>query len=93
MLVDKKETFIVDFFAIWCNLCKIIEPYIDKLADKFSKKLKVFRIDVDNHPDIITQFEVISIPTVIFFKDGEPFHRIVGLCEIEELEEAAKKLL
>lgn len=70
---------IVDFWAAWCMPCKMIAPIIDEVSRKYSGKCKVAKLNVDNTMDVATKFGVMNIPTVIFFKDGAEFSRIVGV--------------
>jgi len=69
---------LVDFWAGWCGPCKMIAPFIDELAKEYAGKIKVGKIDVDNNPKVATQYGVMSIPTIIFFKNGKVFNQIVG---------------
>jgi len=69
---------LVDFWAEWCGPCKMIAPILDEIADEEGERLSIAKINVDDAQDIARQFEVMSIPTLILFKDGEPVKRIVG---------------
>ncbi len=69
---------LVDFWAEWCGPCKMIAPVLDEIADEQEGSLKIAKLNVDEAPDIARRFEVMSIPTLILFKDGEPVKRIVG---------------
>ncbi|MDY7100447.1 MAG: thioredoxin [Actinomycetota bacterium] len=72
------EPVIVDFWAEWCQPCKMIAPVLDELATEHEGKLKVAKVNVDENPDIARRFDVMSIPTLIVFKDGAPAKRLVG---------------
>ncbi len=78
---------IVDFFAEWCQPCKIMALVIDELAQKLDGKAKVLKINIDEASDIASNYLIRSIPTVIAFKNGVETSRIVGVSSIEELEE------
>ena len=69
---------LVDFWAEWCGPCRTIAPILDELAAEYEGKLKVLKLDVDENPKTAMRFRVMSIPTVILFKNGEPVEVIVG---------------
>jgi thioredoxin 1 len=69
---------LVDFWAEWCGPCKMIAPVLDEIATENPGKLKIGKINIDENLELARRFEVMSIPTLILFKDGEPTLRIVG---------------
>ena len=69
---------LVDFWATWCGPCKMIAPVLEELAAEKAGELTVAKLDVDENPSTARDFQVVSIPTLILFKDGEPVKRIVG---------------
>lgn len=69
---------LVDFWAPWCAPCRLVAPVIEGLATDYEEHLKVGKVNVDDNPQTAQQFRVMSIPTVILFKDGEPVETVVG---------------
>ena len=78
MVMNSKNLILVDFWAEWCGPCKMIAPVLEELAVELEGKLTIGKLDVDNNPDTAMAFGVMSIPTLLLFKDGQPVDRIVG---------------
>jgi thioredoxin 1 len=72
------EPVVVDFWAEWCGPCKMIAPILDEIASEHAGKLTVAKLNVDDNPEIARRFDVMSIPTLIVFKDGAAQKRLVG---------------
>lgn len=68
----------VDFWAAWCVPCRMIAPIVERLAERYAGKLKVAKLDVDENQEIAIQYQVMSIPTLLFFKNGQVVDRIIG---------------
>ena len=69
---------LVDFWAPWCCPCKMIAPVLDELAGELGGKAKIVKINVDDNPEVAGQYGIMSIPTLILFKDGKPMNKLVG---------------
>jgi len=69
---------LVDFWATWCGPCKMIAPIVDKIAENYEGKVKVGKLDADQNLEVMSNYNVMSIPTLILFKNGEPAARITG---------------
>ena len=91
---DQSGLSMVDFWATWCGPCRLIAPIVEKLAEDYADKgLRVGKLDVDSNPQIASQFGVRSIPTVLFFKNGEVVDKVIGAVPRTQLEERIKKHL
>ena len=84
---------LVDFWAVWCGPCKAIAPAVEELAKQYKGKVKVAKMDVDEHQQIPQQFGIRSIPTLLVFKGGRVVDTIVGAVPKSKLEESLKKAL
>lgn len=73
-----EQPIIVDFWAEWCGPCKMISPVLDEIATENAGKVSIAKVNVDENPDLARRFEVMSIPTLIVFQNGEPVKRLVG---------------
>ena len=87
VLQNDKPT-VVDFWATWCGPCRLVAPEIDKLAAKYAGSVDVVKVDVDANPETAVKYGIMSIPTVAYFKPGEPPRAAVGFRPLEALEQA-----
>jgi len=72
------EAVIVDFWAEWCGPCKMVAPILDEIAEEHEGKLRVAKLNIDDNPKVTLRYGVMSIPTMIVFKDGEEAARLIG---------------
>ena len=73
------KLMMVDFWAVWCGPCRMLAPMVDDLAEKYAGKVVVDKVNVDEEQELAIRYGVMSIPTVIFFKDGKEIDRKVGV--------------
>lgn len=84
---------VVDFWAAWCGPCKMIAPEIEAVAEDFENKAVVAKVNVDDQRELANKYSVVSIPTLVFFKDGSEVSRISGFREKEEIVDALEKFM
>ncbi len=81
---------LLDFWAVWCGPCRMLAPAVSEIAEEYSGKVKVGKVNVDEQPALAMKFNITSIPTVMVFKNGEVTATSVGYCSKEQLEEMIK---
>ena len=92
-VISADKLVLVDLYATWCAPCKALAPVLEELADKYADKIKVVKVNVDEEESIAARFGIASIPTVIFFKNGQTAASFVGLRSASEIEKMIEKLL
>ena len=78
---------LVDFFADWCGPCKMLAPELEKLAAELEGEAKIFKVNVDNDPALARKFNVVSIPNLVLFNDGEPVGQTMGFQPKDKLKQ------
>ncbi len=84
-VIKSEIPVVVDFWAEWCSPCRMLAPIIDQIADDLDGKAKICKLNIDDNGAIAASFGVMSIPTLLVFKDGQPVERIVGSRPKEQL--------
>jgi len=84
-VLDSDKPVLVDFWATWCIPCKMIAPIVNEISNEYNGKCKVAKLNIDDAMEIATKFGVMNIPTIILFKNGKEFTRIVGVASKESI--------
>jgi thioredoxin 1 len=82
---------LVDFWAEWCGPCKMIAPVLDELASEYDGKVKIVKVNIDEHQSLAVQFKITAIPTLLLFKNGEVFEQMVGAKSKRDLKASLDK--
>ena len=93
MVLQAKTPVLVDFWAPWCRPCLMIAPILDKLAEEYNGRLNIARMDVDQNPKTASKYGIMSIPTLIIFKEAKPVSHIVGFKAEAELKHSLDAVL
>jgi thioredoxin 1 len=78
-VLSSEKPVLVDFWAVWCGPCKMVEPELEKLAEEKSEELRVGRLNVDDNRDIAIKYGITAIPTMILFKKGQVVKKLIGV--------------
>lgn len=84
-VIKSDKPVLVDFYADWCGPCQMMAPVIDEIAKELETKASVYKVDVDKEHDLANDFQVMSIPTILIFKEGKISKQFVGACDKEGL--------
>ena len=92
-VLDSDAPVLVDFYADWCGPCKIMSPIIEQVSKEYNGRIKVVKLDVDNAQNTATTYGIMSIPTLILFKDGKILEQMVGVISREALKQKIGQIL
>ena len=90
-VLKSDKLIIVDFYATWCVPCQMLTPILAQI-DKENEEVEIFKVNVDENQETAIRYDIVSVPTLIFFKDGKEIDRQVGLVEKEKLEEIIRNI-
>jgi thioredoxin 1 len=92
-VVQSSQPVVVDFWAEWCQPCKMLTPVLDRISQSYAGRLKVVKCNVDENQDIAMKYGVMSIPNLIFFKDGQVVDQVVGFQDEAKLSSKVDEVL
>lgn len=84
---------LVDFWAVWCGPCQMVAPIIEELASEYEGKVRVLKLNTDENPEIAGRYQILSIPTILFFKNGQPVETLIGARPKRQFKEVIDSLL
>ena len=85
-VLDYPQPVLVDFTAVWCGPCKLLDPVVNQLAQDWTGKVKIVKLDVDNNPNLAINYQVMGVPTLMLFVKGQPVQRVTGYQPKDRLE-------
>ena len=92
-VMEAKVPVVIDFWATWCGPCQMQSPIVDAVAEEMGDKVKICKVNVDEQPELAMNYQIASIPTLVFMKQGMFKHRMIGLQDKETIIEYLNTLI
>ncbi|HNP28066.1 MAG TPA: thioredoxin [Nitrospirales bacterium] len=92
-VLKSSDVVMVDFWAVWCGPCQMVAPIVDELAQEYQGKLKVMKLNTDDAPEVAGKYQIMSIPSILFFKGGQVVEKIVGARPKQQFKQIIDSLL
>jgi thioredoxin 1 len=91
-VINSDKLVLVDFWATWCGPCRVLAPVLERLADKYVGDVIITKIEADKHREVAAQYQIRSIPTILFFKNGELLDKLVGASNENTIDDKIQML-
>lgn len=92
-VMQSPQLVMVDFWAVWCGPCQMVGPIVEDLAQEYNGKVKVMKLNTDEAPEVAGRYQIMSIPTILFFKEGQVVEKIVGARPKQQFKQIIDSLL
>jgi len=92
-VLQSPQPVLVDFWAPWCGPCRMLTPVVEELAKEYTGKIRVGKINTDEHPNAASRFKISAIPTLLFFKDGKAVEQLVGVHSKAEIKKTLDSMI
>ena len=90
---NTEKLVLVDFYATWCGPCKMLAPVVSEIEEEYKEKLEVYKVNIDENQELALKYDIMSIPTLMFFKNGEVVNTSVGFRSKSELKDTINNLV